>query len=153
MSDGFMSQLKSQTTNDELDQLFLSENFDPSSLFTGYDVIVPEKDHLTSIEQAELRVKSYTEILKQQIVHVVVDNQADGFLQVASQLEDFKAKFSKLRHGIQRYHFQVGSTASLIANNYQHIENQNEALVEMCRQRDALIGKIEQKRQLKALSQ
>ena len=43
-------------------------------------MIVPEKDHLTSIEQAELRVKSYTEILKQQIVHVVVDNQADGFL-------------------------------------------------------------------------
>lgn len=84
------------------------------------------------------RLLKYTDSLKSQIVHVVVDNSADGFLQVPHKLAEFQSQFHQLKQSITRYHSQVHSVASMLTASYDQISQQKQALQQIKNERKFL---------------
>jgi hypothetical protein len=88
------------------------------------------------------RLKKYSDSLKSQIVEVVVENQAEGFLQIPEKLVEFQSQFSLLKHSVDRYHCQVGSASKMISSGYNQVQAQAVEIDRLQEERAALIRKI-----------
>ena len=84
----------------------------------------------------------YLEVLKSQIVRVVVDNQADGLLEVAGQLDSFSNKLAQLKSGVERYDSQFQHAVGKLDASYTHLEAQHSQLEVIKRERSELARQI-----------
>ena len=96
----FVKTLKitNESTNSDLDQLFLEKGFSKMNLLTSatqtlsvtnYDDNEEQNALLTRLEQAQVRLRDYLDTLREQIV-AIVEVESEGFLRVAARLDGFK---------------------------------------------------------------
>jgi hypothetical protein len=141
-AEGFLAHINSQTPDQTLDRLFAAEQFKLDDLFATYAPINPSKSHLHQMDIVHSRLKKYSDSLKSQIVEVVVENQAEGFLQIPEKLVEFQSQFSLLKHSVDRYHCQVGSASKMISSGYNQVQAQAVEIDRLQEERAALIRKI-----------
>ena len=88
--------------------MFMEDGFNKSALLqqlsvTNFDDSEMQEQFLRQVESATVRLRSYLDVLKEQIVSVV-ETQSEGFLDVASKLDGFKQILTDLKDSHSDFH-------------------------------------------------
>lgn len=99
----------SESSEAELDDLFLSNDYSKNTLINGISIIKQKQDQSQIIlenkcfDEATKRLKLYVESLNEHIIQII-ESESEEFLQVSGKLERLKDMMGHLRESVREFH-------------------------------------------------
>ncbi|CDW83466.1 ldlcp-related protein [Stylonychia lemnae] len=127
----------SKSTDAELDDLFLSEDFNKHLLINNIQILKQFNAKLSSndlenienqcFDQATNRLKTYLELLNEHIIKII-ESESDEFLQVAAKLESFKDILGDLKDSVKDFHSAFKNEKTQTQDIFAYMQQQYEEL-------------------------
>ena len=139
--------ITTDSSETELDDLFLSNDFSKLNLLSGISILRPKTEikgqqsqqtlENKCFEEATKRLKFYMEALNEHIIRII-ESESEEFLQVSGKLERLKDMMAHLKESVRDFHKVFQHEKDQTSQVFTYLGQQYKELVTLIREKEDL---------------